>query len=235
MSWAAVAVGVVGAGTAIYKGIDAKKKEKRAHAEAERLNKPINNVMDEYYENKNIAAGLATGGLPQQTKDYLTQERQRAFGTSINAMLAGGASPNDVSGLFDIYDQSINRIGAQDADQQLKNIQYYMGLNTQLAGEKTKSWAVNEYAPYQNKLAEITQRRAAAEQNFNSAIDQGIGSVSSIATATQNQGLYNSLFKNNKNNEFIDPYVSNTVTPSIPTQSIQPNSYNINTSLAIPQ
>jgi len=132
----------------------AKKEEKKARAELSRLKQPFYKIQNEYYDNRNIAGELAGGGLPDSSKNYYTTEAQRGLGTGINAVTTAGGSPNDVNRLFDTYNNSINKVASEDAQMRVQNIQNFMNVNRELAGQKTTQWSLNEYAPYQRKLKE---------------------------------------------------------------------------------
>lgn len=207
--------------------IGAVRDKKKAEEEKSRLKTPFYKIQDEYFQNRNLAAEMAQGGLPQATKDYLTEQTDRGLGTAISGIAQTGGSPNDFSKLFDSYRNSINQTAAQDAQLQLQNIQYYMGANKDLAGQKTTQWTLNEYQPYQNKLKEITERIAAAKMNKSNAIQGAIGSISNLGTAVSNDNLMGKMFNTG------DP-VSRPLSPAEimqgvqrPTQSPTANQYNI--------
>ena len=183
--------GQIAGGLQFFKGL---KDEKKAKAELAALTPAYYKIQDEYLQNQKLAGNMAASGLPQESQDYMTSEAGRGFSSSLSAILQGGASPNDVSGLLDTYNRSINRIGAQDADARLRNIQYYMNTNKDLAAQKTMQWTINEYQPYQNKLKELTQRRSAAEQNKWGGLGTFLGATSSVGKSLSNEGMMQSLF-----------------------------------------
>lgn len=180
---------VGGIGIGIAQTIDAVKKEKQAKKELDRLKPAFYQIQDEYFQNKNIAAGTAQFGLPQTTKDYADIERQRGLSTGIGALLQSGASPNDISSLLGTYDLSVDRTASADAQAKLENIKYFMNTNKELAGQKTIQWAYNEELPYERKLKELTERRAAAEQNKWAGLSMAVGATSAAATGSQNKDL----------------------------------------------
>lgn len=197
----------MGIGTSIYKGVKASQQAKKDRAESEALKKPFEQVQSEYYKNAQLAGQQASQGLSGDTKNFLTTEAQRGLGTSLSSVEAGGGGVNDVSRLLQGYQSNLGAIGAQDAEMHQKNIQYYMNANKDLAGQKTTQWAVNEYQPYENKLKELTERRAADALNVQDAINTGYGSLTSFATANQNSSLLKNLFAKQKTG-VEDPYTA---------------------------
>lgn len=166
-------------------------KNKRALSQ---LKQPFYRVQDQYFQNRNEAGQLATEGLPSAAKDYMTTEASRGLGTGIGAIQEQGGSPNDISKLFEGYDRSINRIGAEDAQAQIDNIRYFMNVNKDLAGQKTTQFLVNELQPYEEKVKQYTQNIGNAKQNLAGHANSAIGAGSALATSFENQDLLNRLF-----------------------------------------
>ncbi len=174
-----------GAGKAIFGGSELKKTKQ----ELASLRMPGYKIQDEYFQNRNIAGSLAQGGLTQGAKDYYTEEAGRGLGAGISATLQGGGGVNDISRLLDTYNRGIKNVAAEDAEKQMSNIKNYTDTLKDLAGQKTMQWAINEYQPYQNKLKELTQRRAAGYQNLFGGIGDIAGGLGAAGTALQNTGL----------------------------------------------
>lgn len=183
---ASKAAGIIEGGVQTYSSLRKLKQDKE---ELAKLKTPYYKIQDEYYQNRNEVAGMAQGGLPAATKDYYTNESQRGLGAGISGILSSGGGPSDISHLFDSYDKSIERISAADADAHLKNIQYFNQVNKDLAGQKTIQWGVNEYKPYQDKLSELTARRAADEKSAWNGVNGMIGGLTAAGTAGQNQDM----------------------------------------------
>lgn len=187
-------------GFEFVKGLQEAKRSKR---ELDRLNRQLYQIQPEYFENRNLAAVEAGQGLTSAAKDYMTSEAGRSLGAGIGALTqTGGGSVNDIAKLTDIYNRSTRQIGAEDAEKQLANIQYFMNTNKELAGQKTMKWAINEYQPYQAKLKELQDRQAAAQQNIMGGLQMILGANSANNTANSNQALLNNLFKNTKGNDY---------------------------------
>jgi len=184
-----------GVGVGIAQTISGAVNLKKDKAELSRLKPAIYKIQDEYYNNYNQAAELAQGGLTQGAKDYYGDMAGRGLGTGISGVLQAGGSVNDISKIFDSYNNSIKDLGVRDSEAQIGNIKYFQQVGKELAGQKTQQWAINEYAPYQNKLKELTQRVAADKQNIWGGITGAIGAGQAGVTSMQNERLINNLFK----------------------------------------
>lgn len=189
MSWVAVGVGAISLGTSVYKGIKAHSAEKAAKREAEALKRPAYQIPQEYYENKKIAGELAQQGLTSAEKQYAGEQRERGLSSSLSALKQTGGGPNDFAGLNSIFDDSLKNQSALDAQQHMQNINFFTKTNEELAGQKGIKWGLNELQPYETKLKEIQDRRIAAKTNENNAVNEGVGSLSAMATG------YNSSLK----------------------------------------
>lgn len=197
-SYIAAGVAVVGGVTSVVKGINASNAKAKNEAELAKLKPSFYKIQDEYVQNRNIAGNLAGQGLPSATQNYLTTEGQRGLGTSIAGLSQNGGNPNDVGRLNDVYNRSIDRTAAEDAQVRLGNINNFMNYNKELAGQKTMQWTLNELRPYERKLKQLTGNIAAEKVNQNNALNEGIGYASSFGTAISNDSLMRDLFKNNQ-------------------------------------
>lgn len=196
MSALAVAGLVVGVGTSVYQGVSAANAKKKDEKAARELVKPFYQIQKEYYQNRDIAANLAEGGLPDSSKNYLTTEAQRGLGTGIAALENNGSTnPNDIARLADVFSNSINKTAATDAQMKIQNIENFMKYNTELAGQKTIKWSLNEDQPYKSRLKQLNQNIAVDKANINNAINTGVSAVSSYGVSRANANLMKDLFK----------------------------------------
>jgi hypothetical protein len=195
---AAGAEAALGLGKALYGFFD----NKKANKELDQLETPFYKVQDEYYQNRNLAAQQAAGGLPSATRNYLTTEAQRGLGSSIGAIEQTGGSPNGIAELLDQYNRNIEHTAAQDAQLHTGYLQEFMNRNTDVAGQKNMQFAINEYQPYENQLKQLEQRIAANKQNIFGGFSDAIGGAAAVGTATQNSDLSKAMtsFYNNGSN-----------------------------------
>ncbi len=218
LTLASTALGVV---KGVGDWFGANKEEKRANDELSRLKQPFYKIQDEYKTNQNIAGSLAGEGLTEDAKNYYTTEAQRGLGSSIGATQAnGGVGGNDAGRLLDVYLNNVDKTAAQDAQAKIGNIQNFMNVSKELAGQKTMKWALDEYQPWQRKLKELTERVAAAKTNKSNAINTAIGSIGAGGTALSNSDQMGSLFRGNNG------ATSNNLLESVnPLQYSQPTNF----------
>lgn len=157
--------------------ISGTKNLKQDKADLAKLRQPFYKVQDEYLQNRNLAAAEAGGGVSSASKDLYSSESQRGLGAGVSALLQGGGDMNMISGLFDKYNRNTMGLAAEDSQAHQKNIQYFMGANKDLAGQKTTQFVVNELQPYENKLKELTQRIQSDKANQWGGAQTFIGSA----------------------------------------------------------
>lgn len=169
--------GIVEGVAQAFGGSKAKRKKEE---ELSKLKRPFYKIQDEYYQNKNLTGINAETGLPTATKDYYTTEAQRGLGAGINAIEVAGGDPNNISKLYDTYERGISKVASEDADAHVKNLQYFMTANKDLAGQKNIAFGVNELQPYEQKVKQLTEDIKAEEQNKWNGINTALGSLSGL-------------------------------------------------------
>ena len=183
MSWIFAGVASAGLTLAAVKWVSGNSKEKKAKKAREALKAPFYDIQNEYYHNVNAANSMAQSGLPAATKDFYTNQSERGLSTGVEGILGSGGTPNDISKLFQTYNDGIGKLSSVDAETHLNNIKYYMGVNKDLAGQKTIQWAINKQQPYLNTLKELSAAQRAGEATKNEAYGDAMSSLTSFGTS----------------------------------------------------
>jgi hypothetical protein len=208
---------LLGLGKAAYGFFD----NKKAQTELTRLKTPFYKVQDEYFQNRNLAAQQAAGGLPSATRNYLTTEAQRGLGSSLGAIEQTGGGVNDVAKILDSYNNNLQSTAAQDAQAHTQYLQEFLNRNQDVAGQKNMQFAINEYQPYENKLKQLQQRIATNKQNLFGGFSDAIGGASAASTGFQNQDLANIMkefYNNGGNKSAIGNNAQQQYNPIVPIQ-----------------
>jgi hypothetical protein len=184
-----VAAPILGIGEGAFQLFNSIGKEKKDKAELDALKQPFYKIQDEFYQNRNIASGLASQGLAPDQLNYLTTESERGLGTSLGSISEAGGDANSYAALLGTYTDSIRKNAALDADTHIKNIDYFMNANKDLAGQKITKQSLDELQPYERKLKELTERKSADETSAYNGANLGIQSLDALSTATSNDDL----------------------------------------------
>jgi len=187
---ASSAFGTALGGYEFFKGLSNENKDKRALAN---IHDPFYKIQDQYLENRNLGATMAGGGTPQSELDYASKEREKGLGATASSILQGGGTITDIGKAFDLYNKDVDRTAAASSEEHLKNIQYFMNLNKDLAGQRTTQWALNQYQPTREKRAALSGNIATDQQQQNQGINTALGSLSAGTTSVQNNPLLKTL------------------------------------------
>ena len=177
-----IGAGVVTAVGAVSKYFHHKSDLKKAKQEEANLKTPFYKVQDEYLQNRDIDANKASQGYDSSTLNYLTTESQRGLTSGIDAIQEAGGDPNTVSKLFDTYTNSLRKIGAEDAQMHVANLQQFLERNTAVAGQKNVAFSINELQPYERKLKQLQERKKADVEGQYSAVSDFAGSLAAVGT-----------------------------------------------------
>jgi len=143
---------------------------------------------DEIYDILNATASRASSGYDPTTLNYLTNQTDRAFSSSIDAATLLGGDPNDLSALFDQKMQATMKIGAENQLLNMKNFERFLQAESVVADSKAA-----EQKSQQDMLNDRIQAAAANKQaglqNIGSGLNAGLSVASSYGTA----GLYKQL------------------------------------------
>jgi hypothetical protein len=183
---ASAVVGAVGALSKVATGISQNAKAKKLE---KRNVRPTFNIQDEYFQNRDVAASGAQHGLSEKAINYHTTEAQRGLSAGIGATLQAGGDVNNIMGLNDTFNRSIERIAMQDAEAQTEKIKTFMQMNNAVAGQKTQKWVIDKYEPYKDTARAVAQMRAAGQQNIQTGIGELGATGAAYATGTFNQDM----------------------------------------------
>lgn len=160
--------------------------------DAEELRKtprPEYEIQQEYFDNQGLAKYMAQFGLTQESKDLYRDQADRGLTYSVDAALRGGGGINAFQDIYDTYLQNNQKISAQDSQLQQTNMRYLIDRNSDLAGQKTQKWAIDEYEPYKDAMQAAAQSSASGTKNLFGAASGAIGALSAAQTAISNDKL----------------------------------------------
>lgn len=160
-----------------------------------RANKrPTYNIQQPILDNQAIAESRAGQGISDATRQTLEQGSQRGLTNSIDAILGGGGSVNNIGDLYGNYQDGISKMALIDEEMRTKNVKNLIDQNTTLAGEQDKAWQVNVFAPYADKAQAAAALSKQGSDNIWKGANSVIGAGASFATSK--------LYNNEKNNVY---------------------------------
>jgi hypothetical protein len=213
MTISAIAQGAGG----IVQGVTGLIQKAQAKKIARNNKRPVYKIQDPVLENQAIAESRAGQGISDASRQELKQESERGLTSSIDAILSGGGSVNNIADLYSNFQGGVSKMALLDEEMRTRNIQNLISQNNTLAAEKDKEWQVNVFAPYADKA----QAAAALTKQGSDNIWKGVNSVISAGTNYATGQLY----KKESNNVYNQ--TGNTgndaAPPPVPSAPINPN------------
>lgn len=176
------ALGVIQTGYGIYQDISAKKRQKAALRKRKAYKTP-----DEIFDILNATEYNAQTGYDPITLNYLTDETNRSFASSISAAERLGADPNALSAIFGQNVDNIRRISSDNHALYMQNFgQYLDALSTVAANDAA------EQKSQQDLIKDELQAAGADLQSATGNISGGINTLLATMSADEISQLYNS-------------------------------------------
>lgn len=193
----------------VISGIGQASKGRKLLASAKR---PEYKIQDEYYDNRNLAARSAQTGYAQGSKDFFVDQADRGLTSGIDAVLQGGGTVNNISRLYDNYNQANRRFAAEDTQLRDAKLKSFLDANTALAGQETQKWAIDKYEPYKDTVRQANQMINGGTQNAWNGASTVASTASAAAVAAAND---TSNPKPDTSGTTPSPSVLSTAVPSI--------------------
>lgn len=170
------ALGVAQAAYGIIKGINTDKKIKGLLAQRKSYKTP-----DEIFQILNATEQNAQGDT--QTRDFQTNQLDRAFSQQLGTAELLGADPNALSSLFDQKVQGIMQIGQQFHASNMEAFGKYLGgLNT--VAENKAAEQISKDNLIKDQLQALGQQRQDNTKNIGSGINAIIGGLAADETSS---------------------------------------------------
>lgn len=166
----------------IIQGIQGAFQKAKAKKMARANKRPVYAIQKPILDNQAIAESRAGQGISDASRQFLNQEQERGLTSSIDAILAGGGSVNNISDLYGKFQTGVSKMALVDEEMRTRNIQNLIQQNNQLAAEKDKAWQVNVYAPYADKAQAAAALSKQGTDNMWKGINSVIGAGANYAT-----------------------------------------------------
>lgn len=180
-------IGLAGAGYQIYKGEQQKKKAAELAAQAGE--RPDYKTPQGEYDNLALLQSRASQGLSDSTLTALNSGNERAFSSAVNNVLMGGGTQNNVAGLYDSFNNSMNKVALADDARKVQNLNNYIQQQSRMSGFADKNFQLNELDPWKdnraaaNRLSE--QGNNMTNAGIGTAISTGIGAAGQLGRQSQ--------------------------------------------------
>lgn len=197
----------------IVQGITGAFQKGKAKRMARANKRPTYRIQRPVQDNQELVESRAGQGISDATRQHLRQDAERGLTTSIDAILAGGGSVNNIADLYGNYTTSISKMALVDEEMRTRNIQNMIIQNNKLAAEKDKEWQVNVYAPYADKAQAAAALSKHGSDNMWKGINSVISAGANYAAGKQYEKEGNNVYGRNGVTGNNDPINTTNVAP----------------------
>lgn len=147
----------------------------------------LQSIRPKYQENGNIRDQLSlakselSNGLGAEAENAYTQQTDRDLSTSLDSILKGGGSVNNVADVFDSSQMGRSRLAIMKENMRMQQINNLVSVQNNQAEEDRKAFDFNTYRPWADKA----QANASARQGAESQIWSGLSTVAGSAMRPQ--------------------------------------------------
>lgn len=146
-----MAISLVGLGLGayqIYKGEQSKKEAKELADKAGE--RPDYKIPQSEYDNLALLKSRAGQGLSDSTMNGLNSGNERGYSSAVRNILLGGGNANNVSDLYDKYNNSLTKIQLADDAAKTQNINNLIQQQSRMSGFADKEYQLNQLDPWKD-------------------------------------------------------------------------------------
>lgn len=180
----------------------------KAKKEAERLarSRPTYRISPYATQAVDLAESELANGMSAESSRAYEEGLNRDLTTSIDAILKGGGSVNNIGDVFDRSAVGRSRLAQMQDQLRLNQIANVRSAYQNMQEQQDKAFQINQYAPW----ADAAQANAIARQNANNNLWGGINTLGSTAmgalgSLNQQQG-FNNYFNSGGQAGGYNPY-----------------------------
>ncbi len=164
-----MALSAVQTGLGIVQSISGKAKMNKLLSQRKAYETP-----EEYYDILQATESVAQQGYDAFTLNYLTGQLDRGLSSSLGAATRLGADPNDLSAIYDRFEQGIMKVGAENHALNMENFSKYLSAKDVIGQNKAAEWA-SQQDIIKDKMQAAGSDMQAGLQNVGSGVNAMIG------------------------------------------------------------
>jgi hypothetical protein len=133
-----------------------------------------------------LTGAYAGQGLSDEAKQAYISQNDRNLGSSLDAILRSGGSPNLISDIYDDSQSGVRQLALADDTAKMRNMERFLTVQDKKADEERDKFFVNQYAPWKDKAQMI----AGLSQQGMDNIWKGINTMGSAAVGYADSKQY---------------------------------------------
>lgn len=170
--------------------------EGKTEAELNRTMKlrPDYQIQKPILDNQAIEESRASHGLSDSTINNYQEFAQRGLSSSLDAILKGGGSMNNVGNLYGSYGSNERSLAILDDQARANNVRSLVDQNRELGGELDKQWEINKWAPWADKMQALNAKLKRQGAQFQSGLSTVASAASNYGTSKEYQKEGDSVY-----------------------------------------
>lgn len=153
--------------------------------QAKNNTRPFYSIDPAYQNNINLLTNNL--GLPSSALDLFYKNIGQNTSNGINAILANGGNGNQIAGVLGNQNQNYEKLAIDDTLQRKQDLAGIIAARLQLAEQRDKAFQINQYAPYADRAAAISNQKAAGIQNIFGGLNSVSGGLANNAISKLGQ------------------------------------------------
>lgn len=141
-------------------------KRKAKQIEKKAGSKPLYYIPEPTLKNQMMAENIGQQGFSDASMQQFTQNIDRGFGASLDALTKSGAGIDSISQLFSAFSDNYNQLQMMDDQAKLANQKLLMNQNQIMADEMDKKWQLNILDPWKDQMQRAAEMKAIAENKM---------------------------------------------------------------------
>jgi len=201
--------------TGVVQGITGIFQTEKANKMARKNIRPKYDIQQGIEDNQALVESKASEGLSDNAKQVLTTGSERGLSSSIDAILKGGGSVNNIADIYDNFQGGISKLSLVDEEMRAKHVADMIAQNREMAGETEKKWQINEFAPYADKAQAAATLAKQGSDNLWKGINTFGSSAGNLAMANEFGKDANSVFPKTSTDSSLPTFSKDVFTPSL--------------------
>jgi hypothetical protein len=183
------AIAAVGAGTLIYGAIE----KGEANSKAKQLQNSRPQLPNSPYtaDELSLSKSELANPLSADASRSLQEDNDRSLSTSIDAILKGGGSVNNVAQVFDGSQRGNQRLALMKENLRLNKINNFMNASRNAEQERQQQFQFNQFAPWADQAQANAAAKAGADQTINSGVNTLSSSIAGKVASDRNNAAMN--------------------------------------------
>lgn len=172
---------IIAGASLLYGAYNTFSQEKKADDLQKSLKNPIDQIPQEFYQNRELARQMAEIGMPSQQYNNNVNNINQNQATAISAAQKTNNPSSAIAAITRQSNQAKGKLDAEDAQARQNNQRYFIQENSQLGKRKDEQEQANVFDPYTRDFNQMQAYRGSAQTGLNNLLNSGLSYASTLS------------------------------------------------------